>query len=106
MHLASFQADSPSFSIPCMVSVPQQDWHVAGIIWGLSAKHLHVECPVAASPGMTVSLFFIYPGTDEAFHLDEALVTWVRGHEFGFGLVNVQAGETVRLEQYVIGQIR
>lgn len=89
-----------------MVSFPEQDWHVAATVWGCSTQHFHIECPVPASPGMTVSLFFIYPGADEAFHLDEALITWARGHEFGLRLVNAQAGETVRLEQYVMGEIR
>lgn len=69
-----------------MVSLPEQDWHVAGTIWGCSPNHLHIECPVSVFPGMTISLFLIYPGTDQAIRINEALVTWARGSEFGVHL--------------------
>ncbi len=69
-----------------MISVPRQDWHVAGTVWGLSENHLHIECPAKVSPGMTLSLSLVVPGTDQAIRFDEALVTWARGSEFGVRL--------------------
>lgn len=81
------------------MSFPEQDWHVAGTIWGCSAKHFHIECPVAVSPGMTISLFLIYPGTDQALRLDEVLVTWSRRGEFGIH-IQQQPAEAHQLNQF------
>jgi hypothetical protein len=91
MHMASSNVDSLSVSIPCMIRVPHQDWHVAGTVWGLSQHHLHLECPAKVSPGMTLALSLVVPGTDQAIRVDEALVTWTRGSEFGvrFSLTNI-----------------
>lgn len=80
-----------------MVSFPEQDWHVAATIWGCSSKHFHIECPTPASPGMTLSLFFICPGTDQALHLDDALVTWASRGEFGIQVQQLQLGESHHL---------
>ncbi len=40
---------------------------------------------------MTLSLSLVVPGTDQAIRVDEALVTWTRGSEFGvrFSLTNI-----------------
>jgi hypothetical protein len=86
MHTTSSKVDSPSVAIPCMISVPHQDWHVAGTVWGLSEHHLHIECPAKVSPGMTLSLSLVVPGTDQAIRVDQALVTWTRDCEFGVRL--------------------
>ncbi len=80
-----------------MVSFPEQDWHVAATIWGCSATHFHIECPTPVSPGMTLSLFFLYPGTDQALRLTDALVTWSGQGEFGIQVQQLQTGEAHQL---------
>ncbi len=83
MHMASPNVAPPSISIPCVISFPHQGWHVAGMVWGFSNNHLHIECPTETSPGMTLRLSLVIPGTDQIIGIDEALVTWSRGFEFG-----------------------
>jgi len=84
-----------------MVSFPEQDWHVAATIWGCSPRHFHIECPVSVSPGMTISLFVICPGTDQAIRIEEALVTWAGRNEFGIAIERVQPSESQRLFELV-----
>lgn len=84
-----------------MVSFPEQDWHVAATVWGCSVQHFHIECPVSVSPGMTISLFLIHPGTDQALRLDEALVTWSRRGEFGIQVQQLQLAESNQLNQFL-----
>ncbi|MEX5283816.1 MAG: hypothetical protein NW700_19865 [Nitrospiraceae bacterium] len=54
---------------------------------------------MAVSPGMTISLFLIYPGTDQALRLDEVLVTWSRRGEFGIH-IQQQPAEAHQLNQF------
>jgi len=88
-----------------MVSVPEQDWHIAGTIWGVSEQHLHIECPAEVSPGMTLSLSLIVPGTDHVICIEKALVTWTCGQEFGLRHLNLKASEAARLEAFVRNKI-
>ncbi len=102
MHTATLPIQTTARApVPCALYSAQDDLHDVGAILGLSMHHCHVESQAEVAPGMMLALFVILPGAGRAIVIDQALVTWVRGAEFGLRFDAVRPEDAACVEWYL-----
>ncbi len=90
--------------VPCVLHSAHDNLYEVGKIVGLSMHHCHVESQAVVTPGMTLSVFVIFPDTRRALVLEAALVTWARTEEFGLRLNALRSDDAAQLETHLDSQ--
>lgn len=87
--------------VQCTVYFSNDELHGTGMLWNLSLEGCRIDGNLAVSRGMRFEVLVMLPGKPVSIIVQEAKVTWTRGHEFGLRFETLLPQEATRLEQYI-----
>lgn len=92
-------------SIQCPIYYSNGQLVGAGTAWNLSVTGWRVTGNYPLELGATVSLLAVLPDSSEGVVVDQAIVRWSRGQEFGLEIQQIQAEYESHLRKFVVSQI-
>ncbi|MCC2640730.1 MAG: hypothetical protein K0S45_1143 [Nitrospira sp.] len=96
-HLRSFRR----FPVQCFVYYSGDEFKGTGTAWNLSLNGWRIDGTHPVEQGLVVTLCVFLPGRHPAVFIDQAIIRWSRGQEFGVEVSSIKADEHARLEQFV-----
>jgi hypothetical protein len=76
-----------------------------GTVWNLSLGGWRVDSDVCLKHDTMLTLFVMLPDSEQAIVIDQAVVCWSRGHEFGLAIRKIQCQDAARLKNFVAARI-
>ncbi len=72
-----------------------------GTVWNLSLSGFRVDSDIALQQGTSVTIFAFLPDNQHAIVVNQAMVCWSRGHEFGLAIQNIQPRDATQLQRFI-----
>jgi hypothetical protein len=89
------------FPVNCLLYFSSDQLYGTGTVWNLSLGGWRVDSEVKVPAGITLTLFVMLPDEKEALLVDQAVVCWSRGHEFGLVIGEMKDQDRVRLRDFI-----
>lgn len=89
------------FPVQCSVYYSCDEFQGSGMAWNLSLNGWRVDGTHPVEAGTVVTLCIFLPDHHPTVFVDQAIVRWSRGQEFGIEVHSIKADERARLEQFV-----
>ncbi len=91
----------PRAPFQCQISFSRQEMSEAGTVTNLSLGGCKVDSKASVYVGMYLTLQVDLPGHESPLKLDQAVVRWVKEHEFGLEFISMWPEEQARLRHFV-----
>jgi hypothetical protein len=93
------------FPVNCLLYFSSDQLYGTGTVWNLSLGGWRVDSDVEVATGTTLTLFVMLPDSKQALLVDQAVVCWSRGHEFGLAVHQIKPEDAARLQDFIIARI-
>jgi hypothetical protein len=90
------------FPVNCLLYFSSDQLYGTGTVWNLSLGGWRVDSEVKVATGTTLTLCVMLPDSKQAVLVDQAIVCWSRGHEFGLAIHEMKDQDRVRLRNFVV----
>jgi hypothetical protein len=70
-------------------------------VWSISFGGWRIDSEVNVPAGTTLTLFAMLPDEKQTLLVDQAVVCWSRGHEFGLVIREMEEQDRVRLKDFI-----
>ena len=100
-HIRAFRR----VSVHCLMYFSAGDVYGTGTVWNLSLGGWRGDSDRRLEPGMVLTLFVMLPDSDHTIVVDEAMVSWSRGHEFGLAIRHIQPQDAARLKRWITARV-
>jgi hypothetical protein len=71
------------FPVQCLLYFSGDALYGTGSLWNISLNGCRVDSDVKVPVGITLTLVVMLPDEKAGLRVDQAIVCWSRGHEFG-----------------------
>jgi PilZ domain len=89
------------FPVNCLLYFSSDEVYGKGTVWNVSLGGWRADSEVAVAIGTTLTLFIMLPDTRQAVLVDEAVVCWRRGYDFGLAIRKITPNDATRLRDFV-----
>ena len=89
------------FPVNCLLYFTSDTLNGTGTVWNFSLGGWRVDSEVRVIAGTRLTLFVMLPDDKEALLVDQAVVCWSRGHEFGLVIREMKNQDRVRLRYFI-----
>ena len=89
------------FPVNCLLYFSSDRVNGTGTVWNLSLGGWRVDSDLKVSTGTALTLFVMLPDNKQAVVVDQAVVCWSRGHEFGLVIRRIKDQDMVRLRDFI-----
>ena len=91
----------PRAPFQCQISFSRQEMSEAGTVTNLSLGGCKVDSKASVYVDMYLTLQVYLPGHEIPLHVDQAVVRWLKEHEFGLEFISIWPEEQERLRRFV-----
>lgn len=96
-HLRAFRR----FPVHCSVYYSSDEFQGTGTAWNLSLSGWRVDGSHPVPPGAVVTLCVFLPDHNPTVFIDQAVVRWSRGQEFGVEVTSMKPVEQAHLRTFL-----
>ena len=89
------------FPVNCLLYFTSDTLNGTGTVWNISLGGWRVDCEVTVPAGTTLTLFVLLPDDKETLLVDQAVVSWSRGLEFGLVIREMKDQDRIRLRNFI-----
>lgn len=82
-------------------SISNDEVQGTGNLWNLSIDGCRIDGDIEVRPGMVFSLLLIVGEKQRSIIVEQGIVTWARGREFGLRSNRIHASDAKQLQQLV-----
>ena len=76
-----------------------------GTVWNLSLGGWRVDSDMCVEDDTILTLFVMLPDGEQAIVIDQAVVCWSRGHEFGLAIRKITPQDAARLKDFIAARV-
>jgi hypothetical protein len=89
------------FPVQCLLYFSGDALYGTGSLWNISLNGCRVDSDVKVPVGITLTLVVMLPDEKAGLRVDQAIVCWSRGHEFGLVIREMNEQDWVRLRHFI-----
>ena len=93
------------FPVNCLMYFSTGDVYGPGTVWNVSLGGWRVDREVPLERGTMLKVYVMLPDCEETIVVDQAMVSWSRGHEFGLSIRHIQPHDAAYLRAFITARV-
>jgi hypothetical protein len=81
------------------------DLYGTGTVWNVSLGGWRVDSEISLERGTLLKVYVMLPDFQHTVVVDQALVSWSRGHEFGLSILHIEPQDAARLKSFITARV-